>query len=103
MTRPGGLLLVYAWSFEQEEGSRRQFETQDCFVPWHMPTSFDAKHTSESSGQEAASESNVATDLHEKQQSVGSSSDAPSPSGIFGLVAHVFIFFFRRFINVFVR
>jgi hypothetical protein len=33
ITRPGGLVLVYVWAFEQKQ---RKFKQQDVFVPWKM-------------------------------------------------------------------
>lgn len=34
--KAGGFILVQAWAFEQEETSKRRFERQDVFVPWHL-------------------------------------------------------------------
>jgi len=35
--KPGGLLLVYVWAFEQE---KHKFRQQDIFVPWKMKGDF---------------------------------------------------------------
>jgi hypothetical protein len=50
VTAPNGRLLVYAWAKEQTETSKRQFDTQDCFVPWHMPTHFTDAHSNNNAG-----------------------------------------------------
>ncbi|KAJ3095013.1 tRNA methyltransferase, has a role in tRNA modification [Physocladia obscura] len=34
--KSGGKLLIFVWALEQEDGSRRRFETQDVFVPWNL-------------------------------------------------------------------
>jgi len=36
VVRPGGRGLVYAWAYEQAEGSKRVFAGQDVMVPWHL-------------------------------------------------------------------
>ena len=28
--------MIYAWAQEQDDDSRRRFETQDVLVPWHL-------------------------------------------------------------------
>jgi hypothetical protein len=49
VTRSGGRVLVYAWAMEQDDSSRRKFEQQDCFVPWHMPLHYSQPNSSSSS------------------------------------------------------
>jgi alkylated DNA repair protein alkB homolog 8 len=39
-----GTVLVTVWAFEQEEGSKRKFESQDVMVPWVLPAEFDPQH-----------------------------------------------------------
>ncbi|XP_070197775.1 uncharacterized protein [Littorina saxatilis] len=34
IVRPGGLVMVYVWAFEQKY---RKFDSQDILVPWHKP------------------------------------------------------------------
>ena len=38
ITKIGGEGLIYVWAFEHgdESVSQKKFETQDCFVPWHL-------------------------------------------------------------------
>ena len=36
IVRIGGRILIYAWAQEQQEESRRRFESQDVLVPWHL-------------------------------------------------------------------
>uniref|UniRef100_A0A6V1RY07 Methyltransferase type 11 domain-containing protein n=1 Tax=Heterosigma akashiwo TaxID=2829 RepID=A0A6V1RY07_HETAK len=36
ITRPGGLIEIQVWAYEQEPDSRRKFDQPDCFVPWHL-------------------------------------------------------------------
>ena len=36
IVRTGGPVLIYAWAQEQQEDSRRRFESQDVLVPWHL-------------------------------------------------------------------
>ncbi|KAH6566580.1 hypothetical protein BASA50_004904 [Batrachochytrium salamandrivorans] len=35
--KPGGRVLIFVWALEQGSKSKRQYETQDVFVPWKMP------------------------------------------------------------------
>jgi tRNA (uracil-5-)-methyltransferase TRM9 len=32
--KPGGLIFILVWAFEQEPDSKHKFETQDVMVPW---------------------------------------------------------------------
>jgi SAM-dependent methyltransferase len=34
ITKPGGLIMIYVWCFEQDEKSKNQFKTQDEMVPF---------------------------------------------------------------------
>lgn len=38
VTKVGGEGLIYVWAFEhgEESVSKKKFEDQDCFVPWHL-------------------------------------------------------------------
>lgn len=38
--RPQGRLLIYVWALEQENDSRRRFESQDVMVPWHLTNTY---------------------------------------------------------------
>ncbi|EFC47941.1 predicted protein, partial [Naegleria gruberi] len=40
VTRPGGEILIYAWSYEQENSSKRKFQSQDVFVPWKLQAKY---------------------------------------------------------------
>nr|CAG4719380.1 unnamed protein product [Naegleria fowleri] len=40
VTKPNGLILIYAWSFEQEQHSKRKFQSQDVFVPWKLQAKY---------------------------------------------------------------
>ncbi|KAG2392558.1 hypothetical protein C9374_011283 [Naegleria lovaniensis] len=40
VTKPNGLILIYAWSFEQEQSSKRKFQSQDVFVPWKLQAKY---------------------------------------------------------------
>jgi tRNA (uracil-5-)-methyltransferase TRM9 len=39
ITKPGGRILIYVWAFEQDETSKRRFETQDVLVPFRLKNS----------------------------------------------------------------
>lgn len=39
ITKPGGRILIYVWSFEQDSNSKRKFETQDVLVPFRLKNS----------------------------------------------------------------
>ena len=36
IVRPGGSINIQAWAMEQEEGSRRQFASEDVYVPFNV-------------------------------------------------------------------
>lgn len=42
IVKPNGLIFLYAWAFEQDETSRREFDTktQDVMVPWNLQKKF---------------------------------------------------------------
>lgn len=40
VVRPGGEILVYVWAKEQEETSKRKFQSQDVIVPWNLPPQY---------------------------------------------------------------
>ena len=39
ITKPGGRILIYVWAFEQDQNSKRKFETQDVLVPFRLKNS----------------------------------------------------------------
>jgi tRNA (uracil-5-)-methyltransferase TRM9 len=39
ITKPGGRILIYVWAFEQDESSKRKFESQDVLVPFRLKNS----------------------------------------------------------------
>ena len=51
--RPGGIMLVYVWAYEQEH---RKFATQDVFVPWHLHDVYEEQKQQPSSQEESKEE-----------------------------------------------
>lgn len=39
ITKSGGRILIYVWAFEQDESSKRKFESQDVMVPFRLKNS----------------------------------------------------------------
>lgn len=40
ITRPGGMVMIQAWAYEQNGESKRQFLDQDTMVPWRLNKRF---------------------------------------------------------------
>ncbi|KAK6098897.1 tRNA methyltransferase, has a role in tRNA modification [Batrachochytrium dendrobatidis] len=50
--RPGGRALIFVWALEQESKSKRQYTSQDVFVPWKMPRRIYAAKVDEQESQQ---------------------------------------------------
>jgi len=61
VVKPGGRILVTAWALEQDETSRRKFESQDVLVPWKLPNKFRQKPDHKDSDKNIISENNNET------------------------------------------
>jgi ubiquinone/menaquinone biosynthesis C-methylase UbiE len=42
--KPGGLVLIYVWAFEQVDRKTKQqkYTEQDVFIPWHLQKQFNS-------------------------------------------------------------
>ena len=74
IVKVGGSILIYAWAQEQDDDSRRRFETQDVLVPWHLKK--DKKATGGTGGKEDEEERSSKRPRVEKDRDGGTTKTA---------------------------
>lgn len=52
IVKPGGLVYIVAWAFEQDERSKRQFAQQDVLVEWKLQEKYAPSTSTEAHEQQ---------------------------------------------------
>jgi tRNA (uracil-5-)-methyltransferase TRM9 len=81
IVKVGGSILIYAWAQEQDDDSRRRFETQDVLVPWHLKKEKQSKEEEEYNGENEPKRARVEKKVQgNSDNSSGSSTDTTTTS-----------------------